>query len=313
MNEHGKFYIYTIFNKINGKIYIGKTIDPDNRWRAHLCSGRAVYSTSYDVHNKDFYRELFSFGEPNFTFSVLQVFDTEHHCFEAEKFWVSHFRSHNKDMCYNKMGGGTGTTHSKETKQKLSQIKNKLSMDDASKVRHIYLTTDDGQEELAIKFGISITTISGIVNNKLYRIDDETYPHDLVKEKKKRIMAERAGNRVLSADQVSQIRVLYETSQYTYETLAKQFDVVPNTISYAVNNVELSELTKQAKSNNIARSLLKCGERSSTAKLTDEQAEGVRNLFATGKYTKVQLSRLYDLDQTSIADIISGKSYKPKL
>ena len=47
-----------------------------------------------------------------------------------------------------------------------------------------------------------------------------------------------------------------------------------------------------------------------TTKITLAIAEEIRNLYATGEYTQGKLGAKYDLPQTSISDIVRGKTWK---
>ena len=53
--------IYKITNKLNGKVYIGQSIDIDARWRQHINA-----KDNYAIHNA-----IKKYGEENFKFEVL--------------------------------------------------------------------------------------------------------------------------------------------------------------------------------------------------------------------------------------------------
>jgi group I intron endonuclease len=59
--------IYLIKNNINGKSYIGQSIDIENRWKNHIRC------------NKDYplYRAFKKYGVENFTFEILELCDKE--------------------------------------------------------------------------------------------------------------------------------------------------------------------------------------------------------------------------------------------
>jgi predicted GIY-YIG superfamily endonuclease len=65
------FYIYKITNKINGKIYIGKTNDPYQRMHSHLSVARNGATNSFyqDTGKYNYiHRAITKYGEDNFSF-----------------------------------------------------------------------------------------------------------------------------------------------------------------------------------------------------------------------------------------------------
>jgi group I intron endonuclease len=109
-----KYIIYKTTNLINNKIYIGKH-QTENINDTYLGSGVALE------------RAIKRYGKQNFTKEILFVFNTEKEMNEKEKELVTEsFIATNKT--YNMGVGGEGGSHfkgknhSKETKQKLSEI-----------------------------------------------------------------------------------------------------------------------------------------------------------------------------------------------
>jgi len=64
--------------------------------------------------------------------------------------------------------------------------------------------------------------------------------------------------------------------------------------------------------NKISKSMLglRAGEKNPTAKLTNKQANSIRKLYRTGKYTHRNLADIYNIDRSCITGIISNKHYK---
>jgi hypothetical protein len=52
------------------------------------------------------------------------------------------------------------------------------------------------------------------------------------------------------------------------------------------------------------------GENSACAKLTNKQANKVRELYNTGNYTQRRLAKLFDVHRSSIVRILANRSYK---
>ena len=89
--------IYKFTNKINGKIYIGQSIDIEHRRKEHL----RYKDESY------FHRSLMKYGNNNFDFEILEECDIMQ-LDEKERYWISYYHSNNRDKGYNCTDGGEG-------------------------------------------------------------------------------------------------------------------------------------------------------------------------------------------------------------
>lgn len=110
-------FIYSILNKINGKIYVGQTIQGFQRFKKHK------YELNHGKHpNKHFQSAWDKYGEDAFEFNVLE------HCSKEdlndnEDWWINYFDSTNPQKGYNlRSGGDSNFIVSDETKKKLSDI-----------------------------------------------------------------------------------------------------------------------------------------------------------------------------------------------
>lgn len=88
--------IYKITNKINGKSYIGQSIDINKRWKEHK-------NTSSSSNNNDLYKDFEKYGINNFTFEVLEEC-TRQNLDIKEIYWISQFNTYYNG--YNKTLGG---------------------------------------------------------------------------------------------------------------------------------------------------------------------------------------------------------------
>lgn len=93
--------IYSITNKINGKRYIGKSINIEKRFSYHKSSLRRT------ERSKDTNRHLFNavkqYGIENFDFEIIQSFDEvdEQLISESELVWMDLFNTTNRNCGYN--------------------------------------------------------------------------------------------------------------------------------------------------------------------------------------------------------------------
>jgi group I intron endonuclease len=122
-------HIYKITNP-KEEVYIGQTIDLKGRMHR--------YSTvSKSSLGRSIYNSLKKYGWDNHTFDVIEVCE-ENKLNERERFWIKKFNSfnkglnlteggssgrHNHETCLKKSKSMTGKTHSKETRQKMSDTK----------------------------------------------------------------------------------------------------------------------------------------------------------------------------------------------
>ena len=97
--------IYMIKNNINGKVYIGQSVDIKKRWREHKSAAFNENSKDYDMV---IYRAIRKYGLDNFTFSVLEKCPIEK-LNEKEIYWIQKLNSKNDG--YNVSLGGNDYTH----------------------------------------------------------------------------------------------------------------------------------------------------------------------------------------------------------
>ncbi len=121
------FYVYIIQNNINLKVYVGKTNDPKVRFLDHkktaergFTKGRKTFSVIHKAIRK--------YGIGSFSFQLLEEFDNERDCLDAEKFWIELLRTNvNKfgnEYGYNLTDGGDGISgwhHTSEAKIKIGK------------------------------------------------------------------------------------------------------------------------------------------------------------------------------------------------
>ena len=119
-------YIYTITNKINNKIYVGQTINPEKRWKKHLTD---------DVKNPNLLlgKAFLKYGRENFTFKVIEECENSKMS-EREIYWIETLHTYFKDHMsngYNMTRGGEAMfgdsnpfysrNHNKDTRKVLSE------------------------------------------------------------------------------------------------------------------------------------------------------------------------------------------------
>ena len=100
-------FIYKITNIINGKIYIGQTIqNVKERFYQHCAT-----KCSNEVLNMAIHKAIKKYGKSNFTLEVIEEVD-RNTLNDREKFWIEYYNSYNKGYNSTK-GGQDGFNHFK--------------------------------------------------------------------------------------------------------------------------------------------------------------------------------------------------------
>lgn len=157
--------IYKITNKQNGHCYIGQSVNIEERWRVHRSTGR---NTNHENKNYPLYRAIYLYGLDNFEFSIIEECSKEE-LNQKEEYWISYYNSFEDG--YNQTKGGNNTDHlGKLNSKQLEEIKNLLK------------NTNIREEDIALKYHVSLISISNINIGK-YRFDNTIeYPIRKIKK-----------------------------------------------------------------------------------------------------------------------------------
>lgn len=131
-------YIYKFENTINGKCYIGQTLDTTRRYKRHVADAKKVKNKFYNAVRK--------YGVDSFTFDVLFTVLDANDLNELEQKFIIEYDSFANG--YNSNTGGKsafGFRHSEETRKKLSEQKKQNNPQKGKPL------TDEHKEKIASK------------------------------------------------------------------------------------------------------------------------------------------------------------------
>ena len=115
-------YIYKIVNKINGKIYIGKTTYTiTHRWIQHISA--ATTNKEQKDYNYLLHKAIRKYGIKNFIIEVIEEIEDENQLSLREIYWINYYNScilEENSNGYNMTYGGEGT--SKINKQEIFDL-----------------------------------------------------------------------------------------------------------------------------------------------------------------------------------------------
>jgi group I intron endonuclease len=155
-------YLYYIENKVNGKIYIGQTLDFSKRKWEHL-----KRNDRHNCHRLN--NAINKHGKENFNMDIFHICDSQDEANEMEIYWIDRMRNTlGKDFVYNIKDGGKNGNHSEETKQKMRNVFRKDEKLNDKDIKDIKLLFSNGMRvcDIALKYHVHQCHISRIINGK---------------------------------------------------------------------------------------------------------------------------------------------------
>lgn len=110
--------IYKIINCINGKIYIGQSIDTKNRFRQHK------YNALTKNIKHPLYASIRKYGIENFEFIIVERIEDVNNMNEKELYWINYYKSNDLNYGYNlrlDCATNRGCTFSEEVRKRFSE------------------------------------------------------------------------------------------------------------------------------------------------------------------------------------------------
>lgn len=217
------FYIYRVTNKVNGKIYIGKTNNCDKRLKDHISQALRKSKCNY------FQYAILKYGKDNFIIDVLEKNESEKETFELEKKWIKILKSNHKDIGYNLTEGGEGSsgyTHSDEWK-------NNMSLKMTGKIRSKNYCFNIAKAKLGKNNGMFERTHSNETKQKMSEFQKNRIRRKLTEEEKNIISqkVKAVGKQPrISVETKNNVKQLYASGQFSKRQLSENLGLKYNTV-----------------------------------------------------------------------------------
>lgn len=180
--------VYIITNKINQKIYIGRTNNLNHRWICH--KSNAKLGKPFGLYNA-----MRKYGSENFSIEPVEYYATKEEAKQAEIYWIATMRNYlGRCNVYNGSDGGeapmAGLKHTEEAKDKIRKAvsgtnsphygkkydiarvektaskKRKFSREIGLKIFGEYLNEDITMAKLAARYNVSTKVIFNLVKSQ---------------------------------------------------------------------------------------------------------------------------------------------------
>ena len=198
--------IYKITNKINGKVYIGQSKNPDRRWKEH-CTKHTVYKSMIG-------EAIQKYGADNFCFEVLGWFDDYN---EKEKEFIIEYNSLAPNG-YNIAIGGENPPVMLGEDNPFCKITEEI----AKEIQQDLIDFKLEKREIADKYGVTMDIIRHINDGDSWKDESLNYPlRPLDKEMKR--------------DKIDAIIDALINTTKTQKQIAEEFGMARTAIT-AINN-----------------------------------------------------------------------------
>lgn len=204
--------IYRYTNLLNGKSYIGQTINPEQRLKAHKSSAFNENSAEY---NTLLHQAMRKYGYENFAYEVLAEAETIEELNGLEIYFIAHYKTLVPNGYNIEIGGNNAPKpKSEETKIKLMQAHAELSEDEVIALRLAYQNRESPSEIYNEKYQnrMQYASFMNIWTGARYK----TIMPEVFKDRGKRATK-------LTEDLVRQIRLDRRDTAMSYQEIADKY------------------------------------------------------------------------------------------
>ncbi|MDD2470089.1 MAG: GIY-YIG nuclease family protein [Bacilli bacterium] len=296
--------VYQIKNLVNGKMYIGSSIDINSRWKEHI---RDLNNNKH--HSLHLQRAWNKYGESSFEFNVLEECN-EDTTLEREQYYLDKLESFKRDNGYNVSKSSSapmmGRKHSKETKIKISE--EVRSRDSSCWVR--------GEDKFNAKFkDEDIINIKRLIYEgnrtidiaKLYNVEGQTITQIKTGDRWNHIKTEyddliiQTPRQKLNEEDIIEIKKLLVEEKLNIIEIADIFGITPGMISSIKNLNSWEDIGKEYN--------YKLKNRLIVNKLDKNKVIEIKKLLLEGK-SCTEISEIYNVTPSTIAYIRQNKTWR---
>lgn len=267
-------YIYKITNFINGKIYIGKSQDPETRFKKHYTSSVRKFKEGDKLYY--FQNAIIKYGIENFSWTIIDWTELNDdklskkeileylnkQASELEIYYIRYFDSKNRKIGYNSTDGGEGVVGRESTKEEIEKRAAKLRGRKLSYEHRMKISLGNMGKKVSDGAKKKISEKNSGENNGMFgrpsTADNKKLLSVKITEAKKNThfvhpdltaqglkISEGLKNRQIVDDEIKDtICELYDSCQFTKQNIADQFNLKFKTVRSIINNWPDTKLNK---------------------------------------------------------------------
>lgn len=123
-------FVYRIKNIVNGKVYIGQSVNAKRRWVDHKAK------LNRNQHPNEHLQSAWQFyNARSFEFDILEQCTSKEMTNQREVYYINEYKALDREFGYNIRTGGDSFNHSQESKLKMSKSKLGFKHTDETKIK----------------------------------------------------------------------------------------------------------------------------------------------------------------------------------
>lgn len=231
-------FIYLLYNKINGKLYVGQTTRncPNSRFKEHVKASRSEHQRKRMVISS----AIFKHGWNNFGRFVIDTCETYEELNNLEKYWINRLNCLSPNG-YNLRTGGSDSRFSEESRAKLSlALKGRpKSAETKAKIAEAAKTSEAAASHRALLALSRLGTKASDETRAKMSLTRTGMTNSPAARAKMSVIKSGCGNAMskFTEEQIAEIRAMYKSGGITQEKIGNLFNTTQGIISRIVNNV----------------------------------------------------------------------------
>jgi group I intron endonuclease len=319
--------IYSIKNKINGKIYIGQSRNIEHRKKQHRTELKC------NVHRNTYLQHAYNkYGADNFEFELIEEVYDSSELNKRERWYIKNFSAKNPSYGYNLTDGGDATySLNEDVKNRISLNKRgqntNLTVDEVRRIKMaLYCLMD--RKEICDIFNVSPKVVTQIATGKNFVYVCEEL-NSSIHNMKQKLIDERNAYILQLFNEGKTIAEIVQTTKYTTSIVEKCVYKYTNTVEFKNKNYqeiydkvfELHE--KGVKNYHISKQLHispSTVQRYLTGqndpykdlpfkKVTDDIKDNIIDMYFNQNKTSTEIGDIYNITYTTVMSFINNYKY----